>query len=169
MNIDVMKGVFFTCVLAVFLSCTDDSFTAEGNNQVPDSLENIGWLKGFGGSGDDSARSIIQTDDGGLAILGMTNSIDGDLSFKELPVNDYWLLKLNPNGQIQWQRTYGGSKDDQGQQIIQTSDGGYAIAGYAMSDDGDGSNNEGFHDNWILRLDAFGAIPIITHGVTRNE
>ena len=39
-----------------------------------------------------------------------------------------------------------------------TDDGGFAIVGYAMSDDGDGSNNEGFHDNWILRLDGLGTI-----------
>jgi hypothetical protein len=88
----------------------------------------------------------------------MTNSTDGDLALKELAVNDYWLVKLDANGDLEWQKTYGGSKDDQGQQVIQTSDGGYAITGYAMSDDGDGSNNEGFHDNWVLRLDASGTI-----------
>lgn len=149
----------FVAVLMMFcLACSDDSFKVEGNNEVPVDLQNVAWTFNFGGSGDDSARSIIETSDGGFAILGMTNSTDGDLSFKSLNVNDYWLVKLDANGGLQWQKTYGGSKDDQGQQLIQTTDGGYAITGYAMSDDGDGSNNEGFHDNWILRLDAAGDI-----------
>ena len=151
----MIRNIAFLAVL-LCLSCADDSYTLEGNNEVPDIVQNVSWILGFGGTGDDSARSIIATNDGGYAILGMTNSVDGDLDFKTLPVNDYWLVKLDANGDLEWQKTYGGSKDDQGQQVIQTSDGGYAITGYAMSDDGDGSNNEGFHDNWILRLDAFG-------------
>ncbi len=156
-----MKRIlFFLAVIMVFSfnSCTDDSFTIEANDEVPDDLQNITWISNYGGTGDDSARSIIRTNDGGFAILGMTSSIDGDLDFKSLPVNDYWLVKLSANGELQWQKTYGGSGDDQGQQVIQTSDGGFAITGYAQSDDGDGTNNEGFHDNWILRLDASGTI-----------
>ncbi|MGD1946937.1 MAG: hypothetical protein ACFB0A_11915 [Croceivirga sp.] len=153
-----MRKAAILLTLLLTFSCSDDSYTVEGNDQVPADFQNVAWIKSFGGTGDDSARSIIQTNDGGYAILGMTNSIDVDLEFKALPVNDYWLVKLDANGNLQWQKTYGGSKDDQGQQVIQTSDGGYALTGYAMSDDGDGSNNEGFHDNWILRLDASGNI-----------
>ena len=153
-----MKRILIFLMLLFGFSCSDDSFKIEGNNEVPDDFQNVAWISSFGGTGDDSARSIIQTSDGGYAILGMTNSTDGDLDFKNLAVNDYWLVKLKADGSLDWQKTYGGSKDDQGQQIIQTSDGGYAITGYAMSDDGDGSNNEGFHDNWILRLDASGNI-----------
>jgi hypothetical protein len=153
-----MRLILMVFMLIVCFSCSDDSFTAVGNNEVPDDFQNVAWTLNFGGSGDDSARSLIQTTDGGYAILGMTNSTDGDLVAKTLPVNDYWLVKLNALGIMEWQKTYGGSKDDQGQQVIQTTDGGYAITGYSMSDDGDASNNEGFHDNWILRLDASGNI-----------
>lgn len=153
-----MKKIAALILLMVVLSCADDSYTLEGYTEVPGDLTDVAWTKNFGGTGDDSARSVIQTSDGGFAVLGMSNSVDGDLAFKNMPVNDYWLVKLDVDGKVQWQRTYGGSKDDQGQQIIQTSDGGYAVTGYAMSDDGDGSHNEGFHDNWILRLDASGNI-----------
>ncbi len=153
-----MKKTFFLLGLWLCFSCSDDSFKVEGNNEVPNDFQNVAWTANFGGTGDDSARSLIQTNDGGYAVLGMTNSTDGDLTSKALPVNDYWLVKLNADGSLDWQKTYGGSQDDQGQQVIQTSDGGYAITGYAMSDDGDGSNNEGFHDNWILRLDVSGNI-----------
>jgi len=153
-----MKRILFGLTVLLGSSCSDDSFKIEGNNEVPEDFQDVSWIANFGGTGDDSARSLIQTHDGGYAVLGLTNSTDGDLFSKDLPVNDYWLVKLDANGTLQWQKTYGGSGDDQGQQVIQTTDGGYAIAGYAESEDGDGSNNEGFHDNWILRLDANGTL-----------
>ena len=121
-------------------------------------LGEVEWIKNFGGSGEETAQAIIATTDGGYAILGYTNSIDGDILDKTMAVNDYWLLKLDADGILQWNKTYGGSKDDIGQSVAQTKDGGYILTGYAMSDDGDGSNNEGFHDNWILKLDASGNI-----------
>ncbi len=68
------------------------------------------------------------------------------------------MLPSESNFNNQWTQTYGGSKDDKGQSVIQTSDGGFAVTGYAMSDDGDGSNNNGFHDNWILKLDPQGNV-----------
>jgi hypothetical protein len=118
----------------------------------------VAWTHSFGGSGDDTPRSVIETSDGGYAIFGFSDSTDGDLLPKTNNVNDYWLIKTDAKGMLLWSRTYGGSKDDRGQAVIQTSDGGYAITGYAMSDDGDGSNNEGFHDNWVLKLDSQGTI-----------
>ena len=150
------KAVLYFLMVAIW-SCSDD----DGSPIMMDTdtfLGEVEWIKTFGGSGEDTAQSIIQTSDGGYAILGHSNSVDGDLEGKALPVHDYWLLKLDAEGNLQWSKTYGGSKDDRGQSVIQTTDGGYALVGYAMSDDGDGSNNEGFHDNWIVRLDASGNI-----------
>tara|TARA_R110002167_G_scaffold263017_2_gene469680 strand:+ start:3799 stop:5118 length:1320 start_codon:yes stop_codon:yes gene_type:complete len=128
--------------------------------QAPEAvfLGEIEWVKNFGGTGEETAQAIIRTVDGGYAILGYSNSTDGDLLGKLLPVNDYWLLKLDVDGSLEWSRTYGGSKDDIGQSLVQTMDGGFAITGYSMSDDGDASNNEGFHDNWIIKLDGLGNI-----------
>jgi len=151
------KPILLFFLVLCFWSCLDDDYTMDQNMEPP-FLGEVQWMKSFGGSGEDTGRSIIQTMDGGYAILGYSNSTDGDLEGKSLAVNDYWLLKLDAEGNLQWSKTYGGSKDDLGQAVIQTTDGGYAIVGYAMSDDGDGSNNEGFHDNWILRLDANGSI-----------
>nr|WP_299385936.1 hypothetical protein [Allomuricauda sp.] len=149
----------YLAILALILtgSCADDdpTGTPPDSNRFEGTLD---WVKSYGGSGEDTAQSVIQTTDGGYAILGFTNSFDGDLVGKTTNVNDYWLLKLDEEGNLRWSKTYGGSKDDRGQSVIQTTDGGYAIVGYAMSDDGDGSNNEGFHDNWILRLDNAGNI-----------
>ena len=146
-------------VLLMFSGCLDDDIY-NINGEIDDTyfIGEVTWIKSFGGSGDDTAREVIVTSDGGYAILGFSNSTDGDLMGKSTHVNDYWLLRLNSDGELLWSKTYGGSKDDRGQGIIQTADGGFAITGYAMSDDGDASNNEGFHDNWILRLDSKGDI-----------
>lgn len=149
-------------VAIVFLGCitacsTDDTVRIDIENKTAFNGE-IDWVKNFGGSGEETLRAVIKTLDGGYAMLGFSNSIDGDLMHKTIAVNDYWLLKLDALGNLQWSKTYGGSKDDRGQSLVQTIDGGFALTGYAMSDDGDGSNNEGFHDNWILKLDTQGNI-----------
>jgi hypothetical protein len=147
---------YIKIVVAFFLlvSCIDDD-----SRVVPISLTGeIEWQKTFGGTGDDIARGIIETTDGGYAVIGYTNSIDGDITDKFVEENDFWVLKLDINGNIEWQKTYGGSGDDKGRAIIQTFDGGFAITGPSKSSDGDGSNNEGQHDHWIVKLDAQGNI-----------
>lgn len=151
------KVLLVSGLAAMLLGCSKDRDDLPQDLLLPNNGELVS-ARVFGGSGADTGRSIIQTADGGLAILGFSESTDGDLQGKALAVNDYWLLKLDAHGTLEWSRTYGGSKDDVGQAVIQTSDGGYALTGYAMSDDGDGSNNEGFHDNWVLRLDPQGEI-----------
>jgi len=107
----------------VFISCKDDDTTI-----TPIALTGeIEWQKTFGGSGNDIARGIIETSDGGYAVIGYTNSIDGDITDKTLAENDFWVLKLDSNGTVEWQKTYGGSGDDKGRAIIQTSDGGFSM------------------------------------------
>ncbi len=149
-----MRSFFLVVLCLSIFGCSTDG-ESEASIEFQGELE---WVRNFGGSGEDPGRAIIPTSDGGYAILGYTNSIDGDIVGKSMEVNDYWLLKLDADGNLQWNRTYGGSKDDKGQSLAQTQDGGYILTGYAMSDDGDGSKNEGFHDNWILKLDATGNI-----------
>ncbi len=152
------KAIYILGFLAI-LSCQDDEIY-NINGEIDDTffIGELEWVRSYGGSGEDTGRSIIRTQDGGYAIFGFSNSTDGDLAGKTTAVNDYWLLRIDEEGEVLWSKTYGGSRDDQGQSIIQTADGGYAITGYAMSGDGDSSNNEGFHDNWILRLDSKGNI-----------
>ena len=152
-----MKQLIGVIFITLFLSCSKDK-NSDGAIVESVFLGEIDWIKNYGGTGEETAQSVIVTSDGGYAVFGYSNSIDGDIVGKATNVNDYWLLKLDSEGNIQWNKTYGGSKDDRGQRIIQTLDGGYAIVGYAMSSDGDGSNNEGFHDNWILKLDASGTV-----------
>lgn len=112
----------------------------------------------FGGSDEDIAHAIIPTQDGGFAILGNTKSTDGDLDNKTLPVSDLLFIKFTADAIPEWHATYGGSEDDRGHSLVQLSDGGYAILGYSMSQDGDASLNKGQHDNWVIRTDAYGTV-----------
>jgi len=151
-----MKQLKCILIFLLLTSCSKD--TLEHKPKEIDFLGEIKWVKSFGGSGYDTAQAVIQTTDGGYAVLGYSNSVDGDLSNKTSAVNDYWLLKLDQEGDLEWTKTYGGSDDDIGKNIIQTTDGGYALIGYSRSSDGDASNNEGFHDNWVVKLDASGTM-----------
>ncbi|BAO75415.1 hypothetical protein WPG_1185 [Winogradskyella sp. PG-2] len=116
----------------------------------------VDWSQTIGGTDEDFGLSIIETTSGNIGILGHTKSSDGDIIDKSLPGNDYWFTTLDINGNIILNKTYGGSGDDRGQALVQTNDGGFAMAGYSMSSDGDVSNNEGFHDNWLIKTDIQG-------------
>ena len=118
---------------------------------------NIQWQKSLGGSGHDYAQSIQLTTDGGYIVAGYTASNDGDVS-GYYGQGDFWIVKLDGSGNIQWQKTLGGSERDRAESIQQTTDGGYIVAGSSRSNDGDVSGIHGNQDFWIVKLDAIGSI-----------
>lgn len=124
-----------------------------------DSIGTIQWEKSLGGSAGDQAYSIVQTTDGGYAVAGYTASNDSDVTGNHGLGSDYWLVKLNGSGLMQWQKCYGGSLADQACAAVQTLDGGYAIGGWSRSND---SNVTGHHgstfqkDYWIVKTDSAG-------------
>jgi len=158
----------FLSLLAVFtliVSCSKDDSSSGATNPDPvddnpnqEFLGELDYVKTFGGSGEDDALSVTKTLDGGMAIFGFTQSTDGDVTGKTSTDSDYWLIKLDANGNKEWDRVYGGSDDDRGQKIIATQDGGFAVTGYSRSSDGDVNENNGFYDYWMLKLDASGNI-----------
>lgn len=127
-----------------------------------DTAGNIEWQKCLGGTKNDEAESIQQTTDGGYIVAGHTNSEDGDvIGLHSIPYyycTDYWIVKLDTAGTIQWQKCLGGTSNDVAYSIQQTSDSGYIVAGYAGSADGDVSGNHGYDDYWIVKLDTAGNI-----------
>lgn len=141
-------------IAALFMSCTKDTNTSLTQNSE---LE-IEHIKTLGGSKNESAQAVTKTSDGGYAILGYTQSNDGDVRNKSNESYDYWLLKFDARNQLQWQKTYGGSDDDRGFDLIQTSDGGFAMLGKSKSNDLDVSENSGFDDFWVSKLDSNGSI-----------
>jgi uncharacterized delta-60 repeat protein len=108
---------------------------------------NAQWARTYGGNSYDYAHSFQQTSDGGYIIAGNTSSFNTGYD------DDIWILKLSSDGEIEWQKTYGGDKSDSVSFIQQTSDGGYIIAGNTSS------FNTGYDDDiWILKLSSDGDI-----------
>ena len=97
------------------------------------------WSQTYGGTNVDWATSVIVTSDGGYAIAGKTLSFgNGD---------DIWLVKTDADGNMEWNKTYGGEEDDRAYSVIESSDGGYAITGFAHS------FGAGSHDYWLVKTD----------------
>jgi len=117
----------------------------------------IEWQKTLGGSGRDDIWAIQQTLDNGYILAGRTSSNDGDVSENKGQL-DFWVVKLNESGNIQWQKTLGGSNDDMAKSVRQTSDGGYIIAGESSSIDGDVTNPLGNADFWVVKLSSLGTL-----------
>ena len=99
-----------------------------------DSLGNIQWQNNIGGNGVDQLSSIQQTADGGYILGGFSNSnISGDKAENCLGPWDYWIVKTDSLGNIQWQNTIGGNGVDDLESIKQTADGGYILSGVSGS------------------------------------
>jgi hypothetical protein len=129
----------------IIAGCTG-SFGA-GDNDVylvkTDTDGDTMWTGTFGGPRSDCAYSVQQTPDDGYIIAGHTLSYGagGD---------DIYLVKTDARGDTQWTKTFGGSQNDVGNSVLQTADGGYAVAGTT------GSFGAGDRDLYLLRTDANG-------------
>lgn len=126
-----------------------------------DNIQERQWKKTFGGTGTDILSSVTQTTDGGFIAAGHVYSQDGDIAgsgFHGPYLNDYWIIKLDTAGVLQWKKALGGSGNDLAQSIQQTTDGGYIVFGYSTSNDGDVSGNNGYVDYWIVKLNSTGTI-----------
>jgi hypothetical protein len=109
---------------------------------------NIQWQRAYGRDGPDEASTIQETPEGGFIIAGYTTP-----GFPGSWDRDYLVLKLDPRGNVEWQRAYGDiSADDWATSLSQTDDGGYVVAGVSQPHDGINS------DYWILRLSSSGDI-----------
>ena len=119
----------------------------------------IQWQKCYGGYATESAREVKQTSDGGYIFCGKTNLSNGDVTgFHGGSGDDFWIVKTNSLGTIQWQKCLGGTGDDQSFSILQSNDGGYIVTGYTVSFNGDVTVNNGFNDIWVVKLSSTGII-----------
>lgn len=124
-----------------------------------DSLGNLVWEKDIRGSGNDALWSIKSTSDGGFIIGGTSDSpFGGDKTHASYGGTDYWVLKLDSLGNIQWDNVYGGSDDEDLWTVMETSDGGFLIGGDSRS--GISGNKTqgtfGVNDFWIVKVNPQG-------------
>ena len=92
-----------------------------------DNSGNLLWSKTYGGTGTEQAGwSLVYTDDGGFAFVGRTTSFGAG-------GNDFWFVKTDSSGVLQFNQTYGGVGDDICTSLTRTNDGGYAVVGYTNS------------------------------------
>ena len=120
------------------------------------------WNRTYGGIGGDFAYSVVETSDGGYALAGVTDSFGAG-------GNDFWLIKTDSFGNVEWNQTYGGTDSSIAYSLVETSDGGYALAGSSGSPlyfpIGSGTT-----DFWLVKTDAYGNMEWNqTYGGTEDE
>ena len=120
-----------------------------------DATGTVEWSRHYGGSSIEQPNSIRQTSDGGYIAAGSTRSNDFDVTGNQ-GLSDYWVVKLSAAGDIQWQRTYGGSAVDAAFDIEEIAEGGYVVVGETRSSDGDVSFNNGLWDCWLIKINSIG-------------
>ncbi len=129
------------------------------------------WSKTYGGSSDERASKIEKTSDGGYILSGYSRSDDGDVLSGNEGFHDYWVVKINSEGAIQWENHFGFSGSDQAFDAFQTTDRGYFVTGFLdvsasgqQGNDFGGDNNtgntrgtnHGVGEYWAVKLDANG-------------
>lgn len=117
----------------------------------------IQWQKTYGGSNDEWQPKISKTPDGGYIFICTSNSVNGDVTGNH-GMRDIWVVKIDAAGNIQWQRSLGGSNNEDLGSIKTTADGGYILCGYTLSNDGDVTGNHGSGDAWVVKLASTGAV-----------
>ncbi len=160
MNSDIGKTVKQTSDGGYVLAGVTNSIEGR-NNDIwlikTDSNGNIEWSRIFGGSGHEEDPYVQQTSDKGYIIICASNTFGSGRY-------DFWVIKTDENGVIEWNRTYGGNLDDNGKSIEQTSDGGYILSGSTKS------FGSGKYDFWVIKTDENGVIEWNkTYGGPLNE
>ncbi|MDF7819958.1 hypothetical protein P1X15_20225, partial [Runella sp. MFBS21] len=117
------------------------------------------WDKRFGGIGNDYLQSLTATSDGDFVLGGYSSSdADGDKTEASRESYDYWVVRIDKDGNKIWDKRFGGIGNDYLQSLAATSNGGFVLGGYSDSDaDGDKTEaSRGSYDYWVVRIDKDG-------------
>ena len=120
-----------------------------------DANGNFQWYRYFGGSLNDRINDVVEANDGGLILVGSSESTNFDVMYNKGSY-DFWVIKLASDGKLQWKENYGGSGIDQATSICKTGNNSYLIAGRTNSTDGDVSKALGSFDAWIIHINDHG-------------
>ena len=122
---------------------------------------NVEWDEAFGGAGDDFLREALPLADGGFLLAGFSNSnASGDKTEDSRGGSDFWVIRLNADRTIAWQRTFGGTGEDQLFDAVKAHDSGFLLAGWSASEVGFEKIAPfyGMNDFWILKIDQNGTV-----------
>lgn len=114
-------------------------FTQRVDGVEPPATE---WIKAYGGTNSEVARSVIQTSDGGYLLAGETASFGAG-------GKDFWLVKTDASGNMEWNNTYGGASNDMAFSVVEAGDG-YTLTGRTNS------FGVGIADFWLVKVDSSG-------------
>lgn len=124
-----------------------------------DSNGNILWTQAWGGSLFDYAGDVVEADDNGFLIAAYTNSTDGDITGNK-GAKDIWIIKLNSEGDLVWEKCYGGNFNEESRSVLKLSDG-YLVGGMSESINADVSGHHGsstYYDLWVFKIDLNGSL-----------
>jgi dipeptidyl aminopeptidase/acylaminoacyl peptidase len=105
----------------------------------------INWSRSYGGSNDDWINEFIQTSDGSFTLVGGTQSYGPGIPTQP----NIYLVRTDANGNLVWEKAYGGPNSETGNDVLVTADGGYLIVGDTFA-----SGNQS--DIWLIRTDSSG-------------
>ncbi|MEP7263702.1 MAG: T9SS type A sorting domain-containing protein [Bacteroidota bacterium] len=117
------------------------------------------WDARFGGDSLDELHSLQQTSDGGYILGGYSiSAVNGDQTHNRFGGKDYWIVKTDANGVMQWDSRFGGAQSEELNSIKQTADKGFIMGGYSLSDVSGNKTqpNKGTFDYWIVKTDSNG-------------
>lgn len=120
-----------------------------------DGQGNFMWYRYFGGTQNDRVNDVVEANDGGLVMVGYSESSNFDI-IDNKGSYDFWAVKINANGSLQWKHNYGGSAIDQAYGITKTNNNSYLIVGRTNSLDKDVSKSLGGFDAWVIHIDDHG-------------
>ncbi|NCU06213.1 MAG: T9SS type A sorting domain-containing protein, partial [Chitinophagaceae bacterium] len=115
------------------------------------------WQKEYGGSGEDLAYSVIRCKSGGYLITGTTTSNDGNITGNHGSY-DFLVMRIDEDGNLLWQKCFGGSGIEFGRSVIETPDHDFLFCGSSQSTDGDVTANSGVGGGWLFKTDNSGNI-----------
>ena len=148
----------YWCFLGLFALFNCSKKDVFGNPELIETTIELDFSQTLGGSKNDAFYSVKKTADGGYIAAGYSQSNDFDINFKTNESVDILVAKFSSNNTLEWQKTFGGSEDDRGAEIVQTLDGGFAVLGFSKSADRDVSANAGSQDFWLVKLSNNGTL-----------